>query len=134
MGNILAIDDSPEMHRLYRIALARPGYRLRIASSGAEALLVLGNHFPDVILLDMAMPEMDGLTFLRLLREQPEWRSIPVIMITAFGTGEDTAATRDLGVAAHFVKAGFSMKQLREQIDRCLGTAPAAAPAVTAAA
>lgn len=134
MSTILAIDDSPEMHRLYRVALERPGHRLRLASSGAEALLVMGNCFPDVILLDMAMPEMDGLTFLRLLRQQPEWQKIPVVMITAFGTGEDTAATRDLGVAAHFVKAGFSMKQLREQIDRCLGKAPAPAPAVTAAA
>ncbi|HEV2294512.1 MAG TPA: response regulator [Tepidisphaeraceae bacterium] len=120
MNTILAIDDSPHMHRLYRTALQRPGYRLLIAASGAEALLVMGNHFPDVILLDMAMPEMDGLTFLRLLREQPEWQKVPVIMITAFSTGEDTAATRHLDVVAHFVKSCFSLKQLRAQIDRCL--------------
>lgn len=132
MSTILAIDDSPEMHRLYRIALQRPGYRLCFAKSGSDALLVMGNHFPDVILLDMAMPGMDGLAFLRLLRQQPEWEKIPVIMITAFGTGEDTAATRDLGVAAHFVKAGFSMKQLRAQIDECLGL-PAPATATAAA-
>lgn len=120
MNTILAIDDSPHMHRLYRTALQRPGFRLLTAASGAEALLVMRNQFPDVILLDMAMPEMDGLTFLRLLREQPEWHKVPVIMITAFSTGEDTEATRDLDVMAHLVKSRFSLKELRAQIDECL--------------
>ena len=126
VNTILTIDDSPDMHRLYRTVLQRPGYRLLVAKSGAEALLVMGSHFPDVILLDMAMADMDGLTFLRLLRDQPEWNKIPVIMITAFGTGEDTAATRGYGVVAHLVKAGFSVKQLREKVDQCLGLTPVA--------
>ena len=133
MTTVLVIDDNPDMHRLYRAALAAPGRRLLTAGSGAEALLVMGQHFPDVILLDMAMPEMDGLAFLRLLRSQPEWAKIPVIMITAFGTGSDTAATRAFNVSAHFVKAGFSMKQLRAQIDQCLGLGPAQAAGAAAA-
>ena len=125
MQTILTIDDSVEMHQLYRTVLQRPGRRLLIAQSGCEALLVMGSHFPDVILLDMAMPDMDGLSFLRLLRNQPEWSKIPVIMITAFGTGQDNAATREFGVAAHFVKAGFSVKQLRAHVDQCLSLTPA---------
>ncbi len=121
MSNILVADDSPEMHRLYRTALERSGYRLRFASSGSEALLVMGMHFPDLIILDMAMPQMDGLEFLRLIRQTPEWKKIPVILITAFGAAGQIEATRQFEVAAHFVKANFSIKQLRARIADLLG-------------
>jgi CheY-like chemotaxis protein len=126
MSTILVVDDNPDMHRLYRTALSRAGYRLMAASTGAEALLAMGMHFPDLIVLDMAMPDMDGLEFLRVVRQQPEWENIPVLMVTAFGTGQDFEATRHLGVAAHFVKADFSIKQLRATIASCLDeSAPA---------
>ena len=122
MSTILVVDDNPQMHQLYRVALARSGYRLLVASSGAEALLVLSNHFPDLILLDLAMPTMDGIEFLRVLREQPEWQSIPVIVITAFSTGNGLEVTKELGgVVGHFVKADFSIKDLRALIAKSLG-------------
>ena len=121
MSTILVVDDNPQMHQLYRTALARSGYRLLVANSGAEALLVLSNHFPDLILLDLAMPTMDGIEFLRVLREQPEWQTIPVVVITAFSTGNGLEVTKDLGVVAHFVKAAFSVKDLRAQIAKALG-------------
>ena len=124
MSSILVVDDNPQMHQLYRTALARSGYRLLVANSGADALLVLSNHFPDLILLDMAMPTMDGLAFLRVLREQPEWRNIPVLLISAFSTGNGLELTKELGVAGYFVKASFSVKDLRAQIAKCLEGRP----------
>ena len=127
MSTVLVIDDSPEMHRLYRTVLHGTGHRLVTARSGAEALLVMGMHFPELVLLDLAMPEMDGFAFLRVLRQSPEWAKVPVIVITAFGTANDLDATRQLGVAAHFVKADFSVKQLRTRIAECLGPSPAQA-------
>jgi CheY-like chemotaxis protein len=123
MGNILVVDDNPGMHQLYRVALQRTGYRVLTATSGADALLVMGMHFPDLILLDLAMPEMDGFAFLRLVRQQPEWAKVPVIVITAFGTGDDMQVTKELGVVAHLVKADFSVKHLRAKIAECLGPA-----------
>src|SRR4051794_28086312 len=121
MGNVLVIDDNEAMHQLYRVTLQRTGLRLLTAKSGAHALLVMGSHFPDVIVLDLAMPEMDGFEFLRLVRAQPEWTKIPVIVITAFCTGEDIKTTKDLGVIAHLVKADFSVKKLRAVIQEHLG-------------
>ena len=123
MSTILVIDDNPDMHRLYRTALARGGYRLLQANSGADALLVMGDHFPDVILLDLAMPTMDGVEFLKVLRQQPEWQSVPVIVITAFSTGNGLEFIKDLGVTEHFVKANFSVKALRAMIAKHLGGA-----------
>jgi CheY-like chemotaxis protein len=132
MGNVLVIDDNDAMHQLYRVALQRTGFRLLTAKSGAEALLVMGSHFPDVIVMDLAMPEMDGFQFLRLVREQPEWARIPVIVVTAFCTGEDIKTTKDLGVIAHLVKADFSVKKLRAVILEHL--CPKAAGAAEASA
>lgn len=136
MGNVLLIDDNEAMHNLYRVALKQTGYRLLTAKSGAEALLVMGSHFPDIIVMDLAMPEMDGFQFLRLVREQPEWAKIPVIVSTAFCTGEDIAATKHLGAVAHLVKADFSVKKLRAVIQEHLGAAtgaPVANPSANAA-
>ena len=121
MSTVLIVDDNPEMHRLYRTALHRSGYRLMAASTGAEALLAMSMRLPDLILLDLAMPEMDGVAFLQVLRNEPEWRQVPVIVITAFGTTDDLEMTKRLGVAGHLVKAAFSIKQLRAQIEQCLG-------------
>jgi CheY-like chemotaxis protein len=129
MGNVLVIDDNDAMHQLYRVALQRTGFRLLTAKSGSEALLVMGSHFPDVIVMDLAMPEMDGFQFLRLVREQPEWAKIPVIVVTAFCTGEDIKTTKDLGVIAHLVKADFSVKKLRAVIMEHLCPSAAAASA-----
>jgi CheY-like chemotaxis protein len=116
MGIVLVVDDNPGMHQLYRVALQRTGYRLLTATSGADALLVMGAHFPDLILLDLAMPEMDGFAFLRMLRQNKEYAKVPVIVVTAFGTGDDLEATKDLGVVAHLVKSEFTVKHLRATI------------------
>ena len=124
MSTVLIVDDNPQMHRLYRAALQRGGYRLLFASSGGEALLAMPNHLPDVILLDLAMPEMDGIAFLKVVRGEPEWRKLPVVVITAFGTGQDLEVTQRLGVSAHLVKANFSVKELRTVIDKCLALPP----------
>lgn len=129
MSTVLIVDDNPQMHRLYRTALQRGGYRLLVASNGTEAVLAMSMHLPDVILLDLAMPEMDGAAFLNLLRNEPEWRRVPVIVITAFGTDHDLDLTRRLGVSGHLVKANFSVKQLRATIDQCLGLPPQASAA-----
>ena len=120
MSTVLIVDDNPQMHRLYRTALSRSGYRLLVAGTGSEALLAMSMHLPDVILLDLAMPEMDGAAFLKVIRNEPEWQKVPVIVITAFGTDNDLELTRRLGVSAHLVKANFSVKQLRTTIETCL--------------
>lgn len=117
---ILIVEDSAELVQLYRVALGPSGYRFLVAGDGREALLAMGMHEPDVILLDMAMPGMDGLEFLRVLRDAPEWRHVPVIMITAFGTADDVRATGRFAVAAHMLKAGFSCRELRERVAACL--------------
>ena len=73
-----------------------------------------------VVLLDMAMPEMDGLTFLRALRNQPKWKELPVIILSGLMSAEQVAAARSLGVTDQLVKAQFSMRELRALVARHL--------------
>jgi putative two-component system response regulator len=80
------------------------GYQVHTASNGQEALGVMQIVTPDLILSDIAMPEMDGYTFFRMVREKPEWVVIPIIFLTARGEKEDILSGKDLGVEDYLVK------------------------------
>jgi two-component system, OmpR family, alkaline phosphatase synthesis response regulator PhoP len=80
---ILVVDDEPFMIRLIEIVLERDGHRTLRAANGTEAVEVARRERPSVIIMDGMMPQMDGLTALRLLKEDRETQAIPVILLTA---------------------------------------------------
>ncbi len=82
-GRILVVDDNPEVQTLFHHILRHQVAELQSASNGQIALDLLKNYTPDLIFLDLMMPEMDGLTFLRTLRADPLQKHIPVVIITA---------------------------------------------------
>ena len=90
-GRVLVIDDEVRDRELVAAMLAISGYEVRHADSGAHGLQEANAAPPDVILLDVQMPEMDGFEVCRLLRQAPRTRKIPVIMITA---SDDPALNR----------------------------------------
>lgn len=124
MGTILIVEDQSEIRRMYQTALRRCGYHVIATASGNEAMLAMGMEFPDLVLLDMSMPGMDGLAFLQVLRQTPEWLRIPVILISAFASDNHAALIRELGATDHLVKSEFSIKQLRDLVAQHLA-APA---------
>jgi CheY-like chemotaxis protein len=112
MNTILVVDDQPQIQQMYRAVLRKSGYDVVVASNGFEALHA------------MAMPKMDGVAFLQILRQTPQWADIPVILITAFATEDKVSMARALGVNDHFVKADFSVKDLRARIEQHLKPKP----------
>ena len=84
----LVVDDLPENRQLLRLSLEREGWNVMEAAHGREAFARLAEQRPDLILLDLMMPEMDGFEFLTLLRENPEYADLPVIVITARSLSE----------------------------------------------
>src|SRR5215211_5884029 len=86
VGTILLIDDDPSIRKLVSVALGRAGYHVTTATDGEEALARLDEVVPDLIVSDVMMPGLDGLSLLRHLRSGPATRTLPVIMLTARGS------------------------------------------------
>ena len=111
---ILVVDDEPEVRQLMEHFLTERGYDVRIAENGRLAMVTLDTFTPDVVLLDMHMPEMDGLeTLRRLVVRSP---SLPVIMITVNEDIETTARLLQLG-AADYVPKPFNLEYLEQAIN-----------------
>jgi len=114
---ILVVDDEPYMLRFIQILLEREEFELITARNGSEALEKARSELPSLVILDGMMPEMDGMTALRNLKQQEATKDIPVIMLTAnphkFGR-EDAEA---LG-ATTFLTKPFSPTQLLEQVRK----------------
>ncbi|MGZ3419876.1 MAG: response regulator [Polyangiales bacterium] len=84
IANVLLVDDEPDIRTIGAMSLRRVGkWEVRVASSGAEAISLAVEAVPDVILLDVMMPELDGPATLKALRENPKLASVPVIFMTA---------------------------------------------------
>lgn len=134
MRTILVIDDDPICREIHRRLLPRAGYAVVVATNGKDALTALKEHTPDLILLDLAMPQMDGLTFLKHLREDTRFKELPVFLITALASRETVKIAGSLGVRDYFVKAEFTMESLYERIRKYVpphddGSAPSTHPA-----
>ena len=116
---ILIVDDEYYMHRLMRHHLARAGFEILDARNGREAIEMAVREKPDLVIMDVMMAEMDGLTALKVLKQDETTRGIPVIMLTASAhvlTREQSEAS---GAAAFFTKP-FSPTQLLAEIRRLL--------------
>jgi DNA-binding response OmpR family regulator len=117
---ILVVDDEPEVGQLMEHFLTERGYEVRITENGRLALTALDTFTPDVVLLDMHMPEMDGLeTLKRLAARSP---SLPVIMITVNEDIETTARLLEFG-AADYVPKPFNLEYLEQAINIQLSVA-----------
>jgi len=83
--NVLIVDDEPNIVLSLKFLIAQQGYEVRTAGSGEEALQALREKLPDLVLLDIMMPKPDGYEVCQKIRATPEWKDIPVIMLTAKG-------------------------------------------------
>jgi two-component system alkaline phosphatase synthesis response regulator PhoP len=120
--HILAVDDDDRILRLVQINLERAGYRISTASDGVEALEQLAREPPDLVLLDITMPRMDGMEALRRLRAAPETAAIPVVLLTAKAQDEDILEGRRSG-ADYYLHKPFSPAELIAVVREALGDA-----------
>jgi len=125
---ILVVDDEPEIVRLVRAYLEEAGFHVVTASDGQEALYVARHEKPDLVVLDVLMPRMDGLEFTRRIRRE---RNIPIIMLTARAEETDRIVGLELG-ADDYVTKPFSPREVVARIRAILrrAQAPPEAPQV----
>ena len=120
MGQILVVDDDADTAEATAEFLRRLGHHVRSVPNGREALAALSETVPDVAVLDVRMPEMDGITFLEVMRCYLRWETVPVILITGYPDDPRLARARKLGVKRVFTKAAFELHELAEFIDNLL--------------
>ncbi|MBI2461008.1 MAG: response regulator [Candidatus Rokubacteria bacterium] len=106
---ILVVDDEEAIRRLLTESLTRAGYRVAAAGSGREALALVEQEPPDLIILDLVMPEMDGIEALRRIRERGV--TAKVLILTAYGTAQQIREARALGVR-EFIGKPFDLDRL----------------------
>lgn len=101
---ILVVDDSADSVAMLSLDLQQQGYRVVTASNGEDAVAVASQTMPNLILMDISMPTLDGLGATRRIRDNEELRNIPVIAVTAFGTEGFQRAAYDVGVSGYLTK------------------------------
>ncbi|MBN1459297.1 MAG: response regulator [Armatimonadetes bacterium] len=116
---IMAVDDERHIVRLIQVNLERAGYQVITAFDGPDALKKVENERPDVIVLDVMMPKMDGFEVLKRLQANPETRGIPVIMLTAKAQDADVFRGWASGVSAYLTKP-FNPLELLTFVKRIL--------------
>ena len=118
METILIVEDNPRMQETLSTVLRLKGFQTLTAYNGVEALEVLRLRTPDLMLLDLMMPVMGGLELLKVLRDSPQWRGLPVVVLSArddFG-----AELRQFGVIDYLVKSRYSVNDLVYHIRKNL--------------
>jgi len=119
--SILIVDDEADVRDIIQMGLEMAtDWQVLCASSGAEALVTAAEQIPDVILLDLMMPEMDGRATLRQLKSNPTTQAIPVILVTAKAQAFQPSHIPDLNVAAVLAKPCRPLK-LAAEISKILG-------------
>ncbi|MCC6167623.1 MAG: response regulator [Caldilineaceae bacterium] len=109
---ILVIEDEPQIHRFLRATLPSHGYRVIEAMTGEAGLLTAGEKQPDLIILDLGLPDMDGLEVTRRLRQ---WTATPILVLSARGQEQDKVAALDLGADDYLTKP-FGVAELLARI------------------
>jgi CheY-like chemotaxis protein len=117
---VLIVDDEPSLRLLVRATLGDEEYEILEAASGKVALEIARRELPELLLLDIMMPNMDGLTVCEQLKSDPATKGIKVVMLTAVRRPEDVKRSKAVGADEYFTKP-FSPLQLLQLIERIIG-------------
>ncbi len=115
MAYIIAVDDDPEVLGTLGRVLRHENFEVSLASSGAEAFDIMEKRDPDLVILDIIMPEMDGIEVCRHLRRDPRFAALPILFLTAKGTTDDVVYGLDAGADDYVVKP-FELAELRARV------------------
>lgn len=119
---ILLVDDEQFIVVAYKDGLERAGYQVTIAHNGKEALDAFVTLKPDLVLLDLMLPIMNGFELLQSMKEDESLKHIPVLVLTNLSQPSDEAEARSYGVVDFMVKADVSLKDLLTRIDEILAS------------
>lgn len=118
-AKILVVDDEPAIREYLKMVLTETGYTVLVAADGREALPVAVQEQPDLILLDIMMPHLDGIATCQQLRERPTTRNLRIIMLTAYDT-QDRLEESIVAGADDFLSKPINLTELRVRVEAML--------------
>ena len=119
-AKVLLVEDEEQLRRVMKDLLEREGYIVSEARDGVQALDEVDRHAPDIIVLDLNLPGLDGYSVLQQLRSRPATRGIPVMVLTAKGDEDNEVRVFDLG-ADDFITKPFRARALSARLEAVLG-------------
>ncbi|MEI6288303.1 MAG: response regulator [bacterium] len=117
---VLLVEDDKMIVDMYKMRLEEEGYEIIITDKGSEALEIAKEEKPDVILLDVILPEVDGFTILDKLKSQHVTKDIPVLMLTNLGQEADKDKGREMGADDYFVKSQHTPAEVLAKIKELI--------------
>ncbi len=117
---IAIIEDDSVIRQMYRIKFENEDFEVEVADNGRDGVALVNHMKPDLILLDLHMPEMNGDEALTHIRKSEAGKSVPVIILTNLGEEESPKILRDLKIHSYIVKADFTPRQVVERVKGAL--------------
>ena len=121
MTKIAIIEDDPVISQMYRMKFEADGFDVQLANDGKKGVALVENFLPDLILLDLQMPEMSGDEALSVIRKSAWGKDIPAIILTNLGEEEAPKTLRKLGIHSYIVKADLTPRQVVARVKEALG-------------
>ena len=115
-GHVLVVDDDMGCGRLLALLIRHLGYNAEHVDSGGKALEYLSNCKPDLVILDVMMPDIDGLEVLRRMRENPTTAAVPVVMFSAMADPQFCQSARERGANDYWIKASLDFRGLEQRL------------------
>lgn len=120
MTKIAIIEDDPVISQMYRMKFEADGFDVQLANNGNRGVALVEAFNPDIILLDVQMPEMNGDEALAIIRSHEWGKNIPVIVLTNMGEEESPKELRSLGIHSYIVKADLTPRQVVQRVKEAL--------------
>lgn len=117
---ILVVEDNDSLSKLIRMKLEESGYKAVVAANGEEALKIVKKAAPDLIWLDIYLPGMNGLEFLKKLRSEPKTKGIKVAVVSVSGSNKKIEVAEKLSIEGYFVKSNYKLDELIDQVNEIL--------------
>ena len=120
MKDILLVEDDPFLIDIYTTKLEQDGFLVKVAKNGQEAFKLLKKKIPDLLILDVVLPQVDGWNVLSEIKENKKWKKIPVVILSNLGQRAEVEKGLKLGAEKYLIKAHYTPSEVVEEIKKIL--------------
>jgi len=120
MPNILLVEDDPFLVDIYTTKFKEAGFAIEVAGNGDQAFVKLAEHQPDLLLLDIVLPHLDGWEILKKIKEEKSLEGLKVVVLSNLGQKQEVDKALELGAAKYLIKAHYTPSEVVEEVKKTL--------------